>query len=574
MVLWGHNPAEVYLPEMRAWADAKENNGLKIIVIDPRMTESAAKADLWLPLRPGTDGALALAWLNVIINEGLYDQNFVENCCTGWEQLVQHVQPYTPEWAAPITWLDAEQIRAGARMYATFKPGNIQWGVAVDEIGKPGGAAMHARTLLRAVTGNLDAPGSDLIPGPNQMMITDEEMECNDQMTEEQWSKQIGSDQYKLCSWPGYSKISGVAKRVWGKAPPTEWMCTAHGPSVFDALITGKPYKPRALLVLANNTLLSYPDTTKVYKALKELELLTVMDYWLTPTAMLADYVLPAAGWLERPTLTNTYGASDFAICSERAVQPAYERRIDYDFWKGLGERLGQKEFWPWETLEEAKFYRIQPLGYDVNSYDEFVEKYRFYFPEREYYKYGRIGFATPSGRVELYSQTLEELGFDPMPKYISPAENEEDDPELAQKYPFVLIAGSGVLPYYHSEHRNITPLRYLRPQPRMQINPATAKEVGLKKGDWAWIETKRGRIMQVAELTETVSPGMIFVERGWWFPEREAKDPELYGLWQSNCNILTSGEPEHCDPMSGSWANRGLLCRVYPVEKENLPHD
>jgi anaerobic selenocysteine-containing dehydrogenase len=572
VVLWGHNPGESYMPEMRAWTDAKKNNGLKIIVIDPRMTESAAKADLWLPLRPGTDAAMALAWLNVIINEGLHDQAFVENWCSGWEQLVQHVQPYTPEWAAPITWVDAEKIRAAARMYATFKPGNIQWGVAVDEIGKPGGAAMHARALLRAVTGNLDAPGGDLLIGPNPAMITDEEMECNDAMTPEKWAKQIGSERYKLVSWPGYSKISEIVRRVWGKAPPTEWMCEAHGPTVFDAILTGKPYKPRALLVLANNTLLSYPNTKKVYQALKELELITVMDYWLTPTAMLADYVLPCADWLERPTLTNTYGCSDFVICSERAVPPLYERRTDYEFWKGLGDRLAQSEFWPWQTLEEAKYYRIYPLEQNVSSYDEFVEQVRFSFPEREFYKYGRIGFATPSGKVELYSQTLEALGFDPMPKYIGPAENEEDNPELSKEFPLVLIAGSGVMPYYHSEHRNIKNLRYLHPEPRMQINPATARQLNINNGDWAWIETKRGKIMQVAELTEQIHPRMVFIERGWWFPERDGREPGLYGLWQSNANILTSGEPEHCDRISGSWANRGLLCRVYKVAKEDLP--
>ena len=290
------------------------------------------------------------------------------------------------------------------------------------------------------------------------------------------------------------------------------------------------------MLILANNTLLAYPDSRKVYKALKELELITVMDYWLTPTAMLADYVLPTADWLERPTLTNTYGCSDFAICSERAVQPAYERRTDYQFWKGLGDRLGQSDFWPWDTLEEAKYYRVYPLGYDVSSYDEFVEQVRFSFPEREYYKYGRLGFATPSGKVELYSQTLEELGYDPMPSYIGPSESEDDNPELAKEFPLTLIAGSGIMPYYHSEHRNIKPLRYLHPEPRMQINPSTAKELGIKNGDWAWIETKRGRIRQVAELTEIVHPRTIFVERGWWFPERDGREPELYGLWQSNC--------------------------------------
>jgi len=127
-------------------------------------------------------------------------------------------------------------------------------------------------------------------------------------------------------------------------------------------------------------------------------------------------------------------------------------------------------------------------------------------------------------------------------------------------------------MPYYHSEHYNIKQLRFLHPHPRIQINPATAKELDINNGDWVWIETKRGKIKQIADLTEAVHPRMIFVERGWWFPERDGKEPELYGIWQSNCNVLTSSAPEHCDSMSGSWACRGLLCRVYKVKKEDLP--
>ena len=572
VVLWGHNPGSSYMPEMRGLFDVRDQNGTKIIVIDPRFTESAAKADLWLPLRPGTDAAMALAWLNVIIWEGLYDQTFIENCCYGWEQLAEHVKPYTPEWAADITWVDAEKIRAGARMYATHKPGNIQWGVAIDQLGKAGGATMHARALLRAVTGNLDAPGSDLLCGPNPTLITDEEMECNDRLPEGQRSKQIGSDRYKLVAWPGYSKISELTKRVWGKAPPAEWMCEAHGPSVFEAILTGKPYQPRALLVLADNPLSAFPDSRKTYEALKKLEFLTVMDYWLTPTAMLADYVLPAAGWLERPTITSTYGCTDFVIASQRAVSPSHERRTSYHCWKGLGERLGQKEFWPWNDIEDMYHHRLQPLGYNMGSYDEFVEKVRYHFPEREYYKYGRIGFATPSGRVELYSQTLKELGYEPMPTYAGPAENENDNPELAERFPLILIAGGGFMPFYHSEHRQIKPLRFLHHQPLVQINPATARELGISEGDWVWIETLRGRIKQVATLTEAVHLRTICTERGWWFPERKGEDPGLYDIWQSNTNVLTSGAPEFCDPKSGSWATRGLLCRVYKVEGEDKP--
>ncbi len=479
---------------------------------------------------------------------------------------------FAPEWAAPITWLTPDQIRAGARMYATNRPGNIQWGVAVDQIGPPGGAAMHARALLRAVTGNLDAPGSDLLCGPNQTFVTDEEMECNDWLPEEQRAKQIGSDRYKLVAWPGYQKIAGFAKQTWGKAPPAEWMCEAHGPSVFEAFITGQPYQPRALLVLANNPLSAYPNTQRVYEALNKAELLTVTDYWLTPTAMLADYVLPAAGALERPVITSTYGCTDFVITSQRAIPPMYERRTDYEFWRGLALRLDQAEQWPWENLEEANYYRIYPLGYAVNSYDEFVEQVRFVFPPREYYKYGRIGFATPSGRVELYSQTLKELGYDPLPPYIGPAESAERNPDLAQKYPLTLVAGGGFMPLYHSEHRQMEGLRLLKYEPQMEINVETAREMGIAEGDWVWIETARGRIKQKAHLTPAVHPRVVYAQRGWWFPERQGQAPALYDILQSSANVLTGASPELCDPMSGSWANRGLLCRVYKDDRTAGP--
>jgi len=565
MVLWGQNPGASSMPEMSHLSEFKKK-GLKLIVIDPRFTESAAKADLWLPLRPGSDSALALAWLNVIIHEGLYDQEFVENSCVGFDELAQHVQQYTPEWAAPLTWLDSELIRESARMYATNKPGNIQWGTAVDQIGKPGGATMHARALLRAVTGNLDAPGSDLLTGPAQDFVTDEEMEANEWLANEQKAKQLGSDKYKLTTWEGYGRIAEITRGVWGKAPTAEWMCEAHPPTVFKAIITGEPYPVKALITLATNPINSYGQTSQVIEALRKVDFHVSMEYWMTPTAALADYILPAASTLERPTITSTYGCSDYLLASQRAVQPMYERHTDYDFWRDLGLRLGQEEMWPWENLEEANYYRIYSLGYDIGSYDEFVERYRFHFPEREYYKYARLGFATPSRRVELVSSTLAELGYPAMPTYVPPAENEQDDPEVAAEYPLVLTSAGGVMPFHHSEHFQIKELRFLRHAPHVQINPQTAKEHGIQDGDWVWIETRRGRIKQKAEVTQAVHPRVIATQRGWWYPERKAVEPELAGCLESNGNVLTSTADEHCDPMGGSWANRGLLCKIYKV--------
>jgi thiosulfate reductase/polysulfide reductase chain A len=565
LVLWGQNPGASSMPEMHHIRELQAK-GLKVIVIDPRFTETAAKADMWLPLRPGSDLALALAWVNVIIHEGLYDAEFVTEYCEGFGELADHVEQFTPEWAAPLTWLTPEQIRESAYMYATSKPGNIQWGVAIDQLGKSAGAAMHARALLRALTGNLDCPGSDLLTGPSQDSITDEEMEANDRLPEEQKAKQIGADKFKLVTWPGYGRIAELARKHWGKAPTAEWMCEAHPPSVFNAILTGEPYQIKALLVAATNPVNSYGQSKMTLEALRKVDFMVTCEYWMTPTAALSDYVLPIAGALERPTITNSYGCADFLLCSQRAIQPMYERRNDYNFWRDLGMRMGQAEMWPWETVEDAYHYRIEPLGYGAESYDEFVDLYRFHFPEREYFKYKRIGFGTPSKKVELYSTTLKELGYPPLPEYVGPAENEEDDPELAKEFPLVLTTGNGFMPFHHSEHFQIKELRFLRHEPRVEINPATAAELGIAEDDWVWIETRRGRIKQKASLTQGVAPRVIVTERGWWFPERSMTEPELGGCLESNTNVLTSVADEHCDPMSGTWANRGLLCRVYKV--------
>ena len=275
VVLWGQNPGASSMPEMHHITELQKK-GLKLIVIDPRYTETAAKADLWLPLRPGSDLALALAWLNVIIFEGLFDQDFVENNCVGFSELVDHVEDFTPEWAESLTWLSADLIREGARMYAMNKPGNIQWGVAMDQQGRAAGAGIHARALLRAVTGNLDAPGSDLLTGPAPDFFTDEEMEGNEYLTEEQKAKQIGSDRFKLLTWPGYSKIAEITKKTWGKAPTAEWMCEAHPPSVFRAILSGEPYPIKALLVSATNPVNSYGESKLVLEALRKVEFMEI----------------------------------------------------------------------------------------------------------------------------------------------------------------------------------------------------------------------------------------------------------------------------------------------------------
>lgn len=565
LILWGMNPGASTLGGMHGYTDLHKA-GLKIIVVDPRYSETASKADLWLPLRPGSDAALALAMLHCILYEGMADYEFLGQWASGYDELMEHMAEYTPEWAAPITWLDPEQIRTAARMYAMNKPGCIQWGCTWDQMGPASTTGSHAIALLRAVTGNLDVPGGDGMPGPALNFLTDEEMELNELLPEEQKSKQIS--RFKLTSWPGYQIISDTAKRTWGKTLPTEWFCEAHGPSVFKAILTGDPYQVRALICNATNPINSYGDAKMTLEALKKCEFLVVVDYWMTPTALFADYVFPAAGALERPTIITHYGATDSLMGGARAIQPKYDRHTDMVFWRKLGLACGQDPAnWPWETEEEAYWHIIEPLGLPISNYNEFVSNVRMYYPPLHQKKYeARGGFWTPTGKVELNSTIMQELGFPGMPTYMHTSENTIDTPELLSEYPLTLTTGGGIMPYHHSEHFQMQGIRYIYPDPYFSINPVTAEKYGIEQGDWCWIQTRRGRIKMRAGVEPIVAPDVVFAPRGWWFPERDgsADLDNPFGCLESNVNTLTSVDVEDCDPMGGSWSNRGMLCKVY----------
>ncbi|NTU90139.1 MAG: molybdopterin-dependent oxidoreductase, partial [Actinobacteria bacterium] len=349
--------------------------------------------------------------------------------------------------------------------------------------------------------------------------------------------------------------------------PTAEMMCEAQGPTDIKSNLTGDPYKVRALLVSATNPVNSYGDAKMTLEALKQVEFLVTCDYWMTPTALYSDYVMPIAGALERPTIHTNYGVTDSIITNQRAIQPMYDRHTDYSFWHDLALACGQApEMWPWDNEEEVFYYILYPLGYPVSSFDEFVENFRFYYPPLEYYKYGENGFSTASRRVELKSSILEELGYPSLPTYIGCAENEVDNPEIAEEYPLVLTTGGGFMPYHHSEQFQIESVRYLRHEPYFTINPEKAAEMGIEEGDWCWIETRRGRIKQRANVEPSVDPRVIYAQRGWWYPERGSQGAEPFGCLESNVNVLSSVDDEHCDPIGGSWANRGLLCKVYKV--------
>ena len=566
IMVWGANPQQAF---RKAWIEMTEATeaGAKMIVIDPRGTMPARRADLWLQIRPGTDCALAMAMINIIISEELYDKEFVDKWCYGFDKVAERAREYSPEKVAEVTWIPADKIREATRMYATTKPAVIWTEMGVEQL--PNCIeALHARYILTAITGNLDIRGGERVRRKHPLFIGEFDTELNDLMPPEQKAKQIGSDRFKLMSFLGYDLLIENARKV-GSPFARHHNCFAHNPSVYQAMITGKPYPVRAMITVSSNPMVTQANVKQVYRALKSLDLYVVMDFWLTPSAEIADYVLPAASWLERPVTRSRLDMAYFIEAGVAAlphqVPGKYDRRRDYDLWRGLGMRLGQEEYWPWETLEDAYSYRLAPLGYTL---DQFVtERNGLDRPPREEKAYEKTGFATPTGKVELYSTSLEKLGCDPLPKYIEPAESPANI-ELAKEYPLILITGARHLPFYHSEHRQVDTWRKMHPDPLVQINALTASELGINDGDWVWIETPRGRVRQKCQYFDGIDPRVVSAQHGWWFPELPGEEPWLHGVWESNIDVVTSDDPDHCNQISGGWPLRTLMCQVYKAKR------
>jgi thiosulfate reductase / polysulfide reductase chain A len=557
IMMLGVNPDQADPRQWRGVSTAV-NAGAKLIVVDPRRTALAQKAAIWLQIRPGTDCALNMSLINVIINEKLYDKEFVDNWCYGFDKLTERAQDYPPEKVAEITWIPAERIRETARLCATIKPACIYHMLGLEHQANVIEAVL-ARNILTAITGNLDvAGGLPLDYGP----MTSWEWEAIERLLPEQERKEIGCDKFKLQDIVGHNALNEYAIKKWARTG----IIHAHGPMVYRAAITGKPYPVRAMLTTISNPLLTIPNTKMVYKALKSLDLYVVMDFWMTPSAELADYVLPAASWLERPValLTGVRYCSLGEAALPAQVEGKYDRRPDYALWQGLGVRMGQEKDW-WPNFEKALDSIMATTGH---GFYEFIRKNgHSIIGPREERKYEKTGFGTKTGKCELYSTLLERLGYDPLPKFYEPPESPISTPELARKYPLILINGGRFLPMYNSEHRQIDSLRKQHPEPLIQINPETATRLGISDGDWVWIETLRGRVRQKCQFFDGIDPRVVHAEHGWWFPELPGEEPWLHGVWESNINIVTDDNPDVCNRINGGQPLRGLLCKVYPVK-------
>jgi len=328
---------------------------------------------------------------------------------------------------------------------------------------------------------------------------------------------------------------------------------------VVKAILTGEPYPVKAMVVFGSNPLLTWPNSKLVKEALLKLDFLVVVDLFMTPTAELADYVLPAASWLEIDDVAFYFYRAGYVMARRKAIE-VEECWSDHKIIIELAKRLGLRQAF-WDSVEEYLDYVLAPSGM---KWKEFAEVGFLRAPLR-YRKYEEEGFKTPSGKVELHSSILESWGFDPLPSYVEPPETPYSRPDLAEKYPLILTTGARSPYFFHSEYRQLSSLRELQPDPQVEIHPETAAALGIKDGDWVWIEAPRGRIKQRAKLTRGIHPKVVSAQHGWWFPEEPG--PE-HGCFKSNVNVLTSSDPPF-DPCVGASILNSLLCRVYKVKEE-----
>lgn len=390
--------------------------------------------------------------------------------------------------------------------------------------------------LLPALTGNIDVPGGWIlgmhVVGEVPLLMENLSMEARD--------RRMGADRFKvLCSRDSVFP-------------------SAHVPTLFQAMRTGKPYPVKAFLVFGNNSLVTYGNSRLIRESLMNLDFFSVMDIYMTPTAELADVVLPAATWLEVDQVVPVPFTAVNVALAQQKVTTLWESRPDEEVFIDLARRLDLPV--GTEPLEEIRNGQLQQQGI---TFEDLREK-GFVTAPQKYRKYEETGFMTGSGKVELYSGYLESLGYDPLPFYQEPPESPLSTPDLAEEYLLVLTTGGRIQEFFCSEHRQVPTLRRGHPDPMVEIHPDAAEGLGVRDGDWVWIESPRGKIRQRARLTG-IHPKVVNVQFGWWFPEEEG--PE-YGVWKSNANLLTTLDPPY-DPAMGTYQLRALLCRVYRAESE-----
>ncbi len=540
-------------------------NGAAMVDIRPMLDPMGAKADVWLPVRPGTDCALALAFLNVIIEERLYDAAFVAEWCHGFDKLAEHVAARTPEWAAPITGLPAERIRETARLMGTTRPMFVRMGNGIGDQAGDGTATVSAVCLISAITGNLDVPGGQFAGG--------------------------GFGGSAPVSWLDEMLPAGMVERLVAPEAPV-WYQTPDrwesGPTsayykALMSILTEKPYPIRVLNASCSNPLSATRNPRRVAEALTKLDFMFAMDIFKSPHLDYADIVLPACTSYEQGDYFGVRPTPDGLRVApyNQVVEPLGEARSDWRFYLDLAVRCGYGEhFWQGdmdafmgEMLAKhgvtVADLRENPGGMFVRPPAPAGAPAAAPGPSQpEYRKYAKLFKDLPHGKVQCYNEYIggrpdcTGTGVLPyLPEYQGPPEGLAETPALAADYPLILSDVHAYRLAQHSYHHDVAYLRELQPYPWLRMNPATAARYGIADGDWVRVESPHGWSRFVAEYFPGISPEVLMTKRGWWQSCAELGLPG-YGTGDggSEVNNLYNSDERHFDTFFSQMPKQTLV--------------
>lgn len=624
IVLWGHNPSASWIAHATRVAAAKAR-GAKLVVIDPLRVGFAAKADQWLRVRPGTDGALALGIAGVMIDEGLFDRSFVRDwtngpllvrddtgeflsaadlngdgsacqrvawdrarggpvlydletgsyetagadlalsghyevsclrgtvpCRPAFELYTELCRGYSPERVEKITWVPAEQIRETARLIGNSGPVSVYAWAGLEQHSNAS-QTNRAVAILYALTGSFDCKGGNVV----LEALTVNDISGSGSMSAAQSQKALGLDQRPL----GPEAING-------------WITTD---ALYDAMLTGKPYEVKALVSFGVNMVMSHADGQRGARALDALDFMVHSDIFLTPTASHADIVLPVNTPWEREGLRTNFKVDQKAAghvqLRRQVVDSQGESRSDAWIAMELAKRLGySKSFWDGD-IEASYREMLEPTGIDL---DELKKQPRgITVPlETRYRKYAGSsrndapGFNTPTRKVEIYSETLKQHGYPPLPKYVAPAMGPEARPDLADEFPLILTSAKS--PHFlQSQGRALPALRKFQPEPTVELHPSAAEERQIENGDWVRLVTPHGRIKLKANFSKHLHPKVVRATHGWWQACDALSAPGYDPGGEDGANLNHAIGNGDFDPIGGAVPHKAYLCEIERVAAE-----
>ncbi len=543
ILFWGYNPSVARLAHATSTA-AAVRRGAKLVVVDPRKVGLAAKADHWLRVRPGTDAALALSLTHVMIENGWYDADFVRDWTnaadlvdgeTVWDLLASRCAEFAPHRAESITGVPAADIVATARTIWEARPvAFYTWSGLEQHSGTT--QTTRAVNVLYALTGSLDVQGGNVLfeavpsnPVDGRELLTGARPAA------------VGADRRPL----GPARFEFVT-----------------GEDLYTAAL-GRRIK--ALVGFGGNLVMAHADSLRGREALRRLDFFVQADLFMTPTAELADIVLPVTTPFESEALKIGFEysqeAQSLVQLRQPLVAPRGEARSDLQIVFDLATRLGLgAQFWDGD-IDAAFRHQLAPSGVTLEDLRAHPEGVRVPLTTR-YRKYAGSGFRTPSQKVELYSATLAAHGYDPLPAFEEPLTSPRSRPDLARRYPLVLSCAKSLF-FCETQHRQVAALRKSAPDPQVELHPSTAESRGITAGDWVSLDTPRGSVRARAKLNASLDPKVVFAQHGWWEACDELGLPGYppYGPDSANLNLVLRQTPS--DPISGSSPMRASVCDV-----------